>query len=76
MEGSEAHQEGSEELPVGFEGLPEGLPEGLGGRMYGRIDGVSPHSTGLHPLLELSPCYHLRHNKIKEAGQGNLWRLV
>ena len=31
MEGSEAHQEASEELPVGFEGLPEGLPEGLGG---------------------------------------------
>ena len=63
-EGSEGLPEGPEGLPEGLEGLPEGpeglsegpegLPEGPGGgggeRMYGRTDGVSPHSTGFSPL--------------------------
>ena len=45
------------------------------GWMYGRTcrwkDGISPHSTGLSPLLGLLPHYPLTLHNIKEAGQGN-----
>ena len=64
--GSKGLVEGSEDLPEGSEGLPEGsegLPGGLGGRTYGRTDvltnGISPHFTGLHPLLGPLPYYLL-----------------
>ena len=61
--GSEGLPERFVALPEGSEGLQEGS-EGLsggqgGGRTYGqmygctdgRTDRISPHSTGLHPLL-------------------------
>ena len=39
-------------LPEG----PDGLPGGPGGRWTdGRMDGISPHSTGLRPLSEPLP---------------------
>ena len=62
-EGPEAVPEGPEGLPEGPKGMPEGpkgLPGGLGdgqsdGWIYRRTDGwtdgISPHSTGLRPLL-------------------------
>ena len=60
MEGSEGQPAGSEGQPAGSEGQPagsEGQPEG--GWTYvrtdGRTDGISPHSTGLHPLPGLLP---------------------
>ena len=40
------------------------------GRADGRTYGISPHSTGLRPLLGPLPCYVLRFHHIKEAGQG------
>ena len=73
--GSKGLPEGPEGLPEEPEGLPEG-PEGLSGgwgdgRTYGRTYGISPHSTGLCPLLVLLPCYPLKLHNIKEAGQVN-----
>ena len=47
-EGSQGPSEGSKGLPEESEGLPGGTG---GGRTYGRTDGISPHSTGLRPLL-------------------------
>ena len=56
---------GPEGLPVGPEGLPvgpkgqpvgpEGLPGGGGGGTDVQMYGISPHSTGLFPLLGLLP---------------------
>ena len=40
-------------------------------RMDGWRDGISPHSTGLCPLSGPLPCYPLRLQNNKEAGQGN-----
>ena len=70
---SEGQPEGSEGLSEGSEGLTkglEGLPGGWGGHMHGHTDvhtnRISPHSTGLCPLLgPLILC------NLKEAGQGN-----
>ena len=40
-------------------------------RTDGWMDGISPHSTRLCPLLESLPCYSLKLQNIKEAGQVN-----
>ena len=51
-EGSEGLLEGSEGQPAGSEGQPagsKGQPEGV--CTYGHMDGISPHSRGLFPLL-------------------------
>ena len=53
-----------------------------GRRMDGRTDWISPHSTGLCPLMGSLLCYPLRLHNIKESRQGNhqprdaCWRLV
>ena len=41
----------------------------LGWTADGWMDGISPHSTGLCPLLGPLPCYFLQNINIKEAGQ-------
>ena len=45
----------SEGLPEGSEGLPGGgggqMDEQTNGQTDGQTDGISPHSTGLRPLL-------------------------
>ena len=42
----------------------------MGGCMNGQMDGISPHSTGLCPLLGPLPCYFLRLPKSKIQGKG------
>ena len=39
----------------------------------GQTNRISPHSTGLCPLSGLLPCYSLRLQNSKEAGQGKRW---
>ena len=41
------------------------------GRMDGRTDGKSPHSTGLHPLLEPLPKNRPRYTKTNQIGLGS-----
>ena len=61
--------QGSGGQPAGSEDQPEG------GQMDGRTgrwmaDTISPHSTGLCPLLGPLPYYPLQLHHIKEVGQG------
>ena len=64
MEGSMAWPEGSEGQPVGSKGQPKGRTYGCTDvrtyvcmvvQTYRRTDGISPHSTGVCPLLRPLP---------------------
>ena len=61
--GSEGQLEGSGGQPGGSEGQPER------GRTYVRTYGISPHSTGLRPLLGPLPCYLLQLHHIRSRAR-------